>query len=36
MQEDGNLGFTFRRRKRGEVEVLHHGNAAASAPGNFI
>ena len=33
MQEDGNLGFTFRRRKRGEVEVLHHGKLATTLRG---
>lgn len=35
MQEsfDGDLGFTHRQRKNGEVEVLHHGRVATTLRG---
>ena len=31
---DGNLGFTHRRRKTGEVQVLHRGKLAATLRGS--
>lgn len=31
--DDGDLGFTFRARKRGEVDVLHRGRLAATLRG---
>lgn len=31
---DGNLGFTHRTRKTGEVQVLHHGKLAATLRGS--
>ena len=30
MSEMGDLGFTWRRRKNGEVEVLHRGRLAST------
>ena len=30
---DGDLGFTYRTRKGGVVEVLHHGRVASSLGG---
>ncbi len=30
---DGDLGFTWRARKSGDVEVLHHGRVAATLRG---
>lgn len=30
---DGDLGFTWRARKSGDVEVLHHGRPAATLRG---
>ena len=30
---DGDLGFTHRMRKNGDVEVLHHGRVAATLRG---
>lgn len=30
---DGDLGFTWRARKSGDVEVLHHGRLAATLRG---
>lgn len=30
---DGDLGFTYRSRKGGEVQVLHHGKVAATLRG---
>jgi hypothetical protein len=30
---DADLGFTWRRRKSGEVQVLHHGTLAATLRG---
>ena len=33
-QEDSDLGFTYRARKSGEVEVLHHGRLASTLRGN--
>ena len=29
----GDLGFTWRRRKNGEVELLHHGRVASTLRG---
>ena len=31
--DDADLGFRHRRRKSGEVEVLHHGRLAATLRG---
>ncbi|MBI5269366.1 MAG: hypothetical protein HY856_06770 [Burkholderiales bacterium] len=31
--DDSDLGFTHRRRKNGDVEVLHHGRLAATLRG---
>ena len=31
--DDGDLGFTFRARANGDVEVLHHGRVAATLRG---
>ena len=30
---DGDLGFTFRKRKNGDVEILHHGRLASTLRG---
>jgi len=30
---DGDLGFSYRTRKAGEIEVLHHGRLAATLRG---
>lgn len=30
---DGDLGFTYRQRKNGEIELLHHGRLAATLRG---
>jgi hypothetical protein len=30
---EGDLGFTSRRRKNGDVEILHHGRLAATLRG---
>lgn len=32
--DDSDLGFTYRRRKNGDVEVLHHGRLAATLRGH--
>lgn len=29
-----DLGFSFRRRKNGEVEILHHGRVASTLRGH--
>lgn len=29
-----DLGFTYRTRKNGDVEVMHHGRAASTLRGN--
>lgn len=31
--DSGDLGFAFRRRKNGDVEVLHHGRLASTLRG---
>lgn len=31
--DDGDLGFTFRTRKNGEVQILHHGALATTLRG---
>ena len=31
--EDANLGFTFRKRKNGDVDILHHGRSASTLRG---
>jgi hypothetical protein len=31
---DGDLGFVYRARKTGEVQVLHHGRLAATLRGS--
>ncbi|MBL8309540.1 MAG: hypothetical protein JNL19_03860 [Burkholderiales bacterium] len=31
--ERSDLGFTYRRRKNGDVEVLHHGRVASTLRG---
>jgi hypothetical protein len=31
--DDGDLGFRYRQRKSGEVEVLHHGHLASTLRG---
>ena len=31
--DDGGLGFTWRRRKNGDLEVLHHGRLASTLRG---
>lgn len=31
--EPADLGFTYRQRKNGDVEVLHHGRVAATLRG---
>ena len=28
--DDNNLGFTYRTRKNGDVEILHHGRLAST------
>ena len=30
---DGDLGFTYRTRKNGEVQILHHGRHATTLRG---
>ena len=30
---DGDLGFTWRQRKAGDVEILHHGRLASTLRG---
>jgi hypothetical protein len=30
---DGDLGFTYRKRKNGDVEVRHHGRLASTLRG---
>ncbi len=30
---DGDLGFSYRQRKNGEVEIFHHGRLAATLRG---
>jgi hypothetical protein len=30
---EGDLGFSYRRRKNGDVEVMHHGRLAATLRG---
>lgn len=32
-EQDGDLGFTWRNRKGGVVEVLHHGRVASTLGG---
>lgn len=32
--DDTDLGFSVRRRKNGDVEVLHHGRVASTLRGN--
>lgn len=34
MSSDADLGFTFRTRKSGEVQVLHRGTLAATLRGS--
>jgi len=31
--EENDLGFTYRTRKNGDVEILHHGRLAATLRG---
>jgi len=31
--DDGDLGFTFRARKNGEVQILHHAGLATTLRG---
>ena len=31
--DDDNLGFTYRTRKNGDVEILHHGRLASTLRG---
>jgi len=31
--DDDNLGFAFRTRKNGDVEILHHGRLASTLRG---
>lgn len=31
--DDGDLGFTFRTRKNGEVQILHYGSLATTLRG---
>ncbi|MBP6530475.1 MAG: hypothetical protein KA260_10165 [Burkholderiales bacterium] len=33
MNNDRDLGFTYRSRKTGEIQVLHHGKVAATLRG---
>lgn len=32
--QDSDLGFTYRTRKNGEVELLHHGRVASTLRGS--
>ena len=34
MPESGDLGFSYRSRKNGDVEILHHGRVASTLRGN--
>ena len=32
--QDADLGFTYRTRKNGDVEILHHGRVASTLRGS--